>query len=82
MKLRLNHLRKDEFAKANIRLIRSKLVGEEIDNIDFTNKAHYYTRCGCTYKKTYYKRFDFEETFIDVFACSCGAWTTNQMKCW
>ncbi|TVX91836.1 hypothetical protein [Paenibacillus agilis] len=81
MKLRFDHLRKDAFAEENEELIY-KLVGEEIKEIDLTNKAHYYTRCGCTYKKSFYKRFDFGETFIDVFACSCGAWTANQMKCW
>lgn len=82
MKLRLMHLRNDSFAEENIRLIRSKLVGEEINDVDLTNKAYYYTRCGCVYKTTYYKRFDFDEKSIDVFACSCGAWTVNQMKCW
>ncbi|WP_186786047.1 hypothetical protein [Paenibacillus agilis] len=81
MKLRMKYLRKDAFSEENKLLVR-KLVGEEIEDVDTTNKAHYYTRCGCMYKKSYYKRFEFEKTFIDVFACSCGAWTVNQMKCW
>ncbi|WP_169449335.1 hypothetical protein [Paenibacillus assamensis] len=81
MKLRLINLRTNLFSDENKRLLH-KLVGKEIDDVDTTNKAHYYTKCGCIYKKSYYKRFDFAETFIDVFACSCGAWTTNQMKCW
>ncbi|WP_028596332.1 hypothetical protein [Paenibacillus assamensis] len=39
MKLKLKHLRKDEFAEANIRLVCSKLVGEEIKDVDLTNKT-------------------------------------------
>ncbi|WP_186786108.1 hypothetical protein [Paenibacillus agilis] len=81
MMLRLKYLRNDSFTEENKLLVR-KLVGEEIKDIDLRNKAHYYTRCGCIYKKSFYKRFDFEETFIDVFACSCGVWIANQMKCW
>ncbi|WP_028594317.1 hypothetical protein [Paenibacillus assamensis] len=81
MKLRLKYLRKDAFAEENTRLVH-KLEGQEINDVDFSKKAHYYTKCGCLYKKTYYKRFDFKETFIDIFACSCGVWTVNQMKCW